>query len=94
MPSPVPTLTCRELVRLLADYLAGDLATDERTAFEGHLVACAECVAYLRSYRATVRAARAICQDDDDLPVDVPDALVRAIVAARGRTPGRAQRRR
>ena len=92
MPSPVSTLTCREVVRFLVDYLAGDLATDERTAFEGHLVACAECVAYLRSYRATVRAARAICQDDDELPADVPDGLVRAIVAARPLHGGRRRR--
>jgi anti-sigma factor RsiW len=80
-------LTCRELVEFLADYLAGELATDQRTAFEGHLVECAECLAYLRSYRATVRAAREVCQAGEVLPADVPDALVRAIVAARPRRP-------
>jgi anti-sigma factor RsiW len=87
-----PTLTCRALVGLLADYLAGDLATAERIALEGHLVACPECLAYVRTYRATVLAAREVCRDDDLTP-DVPDALVQAIVAAR-RTPGRTQRRR
>jgi anti-sigma factor RsiW len=92
MPARTPTLTCRELGELLADYLTGDLTTAERMALEGHLVACPECLAYVRTYRAIVLAAREVCRDDDP-PPDVPDALVQAIVATR-RTPGRTQRDR
>jgi anti-sigma factor RsiW len=77
------------MVEFLADYLAGDLGSDERSMFERHLVHCADCLAYLRSYRATVRSVREVCTTGDELPEDVPEALLRAIVAARKRPPGR-----
>jgi anti-sigma factor RsiW len=84
MPAHTPALTCRELVEFLADYVAGDLAADGRAVFEAHLVDCAECLAYLRSYRSAVRAARDIGQvHPDDPPADVPDALVRAVLLHR-----------
>jgi hypothetical protein len=84
----VRTPTCREVVAFLADYLARDLGSDERSRLEGHLTGCAECLAYLRSYRATVRSVRNLCGDDDAPLADVPDELLRSIVAARRRPPG------
>jgi anti-sigma factor RsiW len=71
------------MVEFLADYLAGDLGGDERSVFESHLVDCADCLTYLRSYRATVRTVRKACQAEDAVPPDVPESLVWAIVAAR-----------
>src|SRR5262245_36115474 len=82
-PAPARTLTCRELVELLADYLAGDLGSDERGRIEGHLADCVECLAYLRSYRATVRTVREACRREDDMASLLPAALARAIIAAR-----------
>jgi anti-sigma factor RsiW len=77
-------ITCRELiVDFLMDYLGGSLATDQRAAFEEHLAVCPECVAYLRNYEASVDLGRLACQPgagDDD---PIPEALVRAILAAR-----------
>jgi len=82
-PAPARTLTCREMVAFLGDYLAGDLGSDERGVFESHLVDCADCLTYLRSYRTTVLTVRDVCRAEDEVPPDVPEALVRAIVAAR-----------
>jgi len=79
----VRTLTCRELVELLADYLAGDLGSGGRGRIEGHLADCVECLAYLLGYRATVRTVRQAYQSEDEMPSLLPAALVRAIIAAR-----------
>ena len=75
-------LTCRELTDFLADYLAHGLALEERALFEQHLSECAECVAYLQSYASTMRFAKE-AYAVDRIPADVPEALVRAILAAR-----------
>lgn len=95
----VSELTCRALTDFLADYLAGELSPDERRVFDGHLAACPECVAYLRSYAETIRLARDAC-GDDPVPASVPEGLVRAILEAREQPrpsqipPSRGSRRR
>ena len=75
-------LTCREMIAFLADYLDGRLALTERNLFDRHLADCVDCAAYLRSYGETIRLARAT-RADDELPPDIPDELVRAILAAK-----------
>jgi anti-sigma factor RsiW len=49
-----------------------------------HLAACPSCVAYLKTYEASIRMGRlALAPSDDPVPAEVPDALVRAVLAAR-----------
>jgi predicted anti-sigma-YlaC factor YlaD len=74
-------LTCRELTEFVADYLAGQLASERRALFEEHLGECPECHAYLRSYAVTMRLAKN-AYDDEPAPAEVPERLVRAILAA------------
>jgi anti-sigma factor RsiW len=77
-------LTCRELVEFLAEYLEGRLPESEHARFEHHLAACHSCRCYLRSYEATVLRTRdAFAGPSAELPGDVPEDLVRAILAAR-----------
>jgi anti-sigma factor RsiW len=78
----VGQLTCQELVEFLANYLAGELDSDQRLVFERHLAECPECVTYLRGYAETVRLARD-AYADDRVPATVPEGLVRAILEAR-----------
>ena len=75
-------LTCREMVDFIADYLDGSLAPHRRDIFDAHLRQCPDCVAYLGSYAATVQLAKG-CEPDAPVPPDVPEDLVRAILAAR-----------
>ena len=78
-------MTCRELVEFLMAYIDGELPEADRRTFEAHLSDCAQCAAYLRSYRETVRLGRAAFADPDEpVPPDVPEQLVQAILAARG----------
>jgi anti-sigma factor RsiW len=77
-------MTCRKLVEFLMDYLDGHLSESERRCFEEHLGECPDCVAYLATYQETIRLSKEACTvGDDALPPDVPEDLVRAVLAAR-----------
>ena len=77
-------LTCRDFVGLLFDYLLGGLGAEGTAAMNAHLAACPSCVAYLKTYEASIRMGRlALAPSDDPVPEEVPEALVRAVLAAR-----------
>jgi anti-sigma factor RsiW len=77
-------VTCREFADFMMEYLAGELAPDVLQAFERHLSLCPNCDTYLAQYRATVAAGReAFADDDARVPEEVPEDLIRAILAVR-----------
>jgi anti-sigma factor RsiW len=77
-------VTCREFASFISDYLVGELPRADRLQFERHLAACPNCDRYLAQYRETIAAGRAAFADPDgELPPEVPEELVRAILAAR-----------
>jgi anti-sigma factor RsiW len=51
-------ITCREVLDLLCDFVAGDLAPEKHGHVQQHLHACPPCLAYCNSYRITIRLAR------------------------------------
>jgi len=55
------------------------VAPAERTEFEKHLSVCHSCVAYLATYRQTIKMEIATRIED----VTIPEELVRAIMASR-----------
>jgi anti-sigma factor RsiW len=77
-------VTCREFADFISDYLSGELAPDVRTHFDDHLERCANCRRYLTSYDESVKLGTHAYDDDcAELPADVPEDLVRAILVAR-----------
>ena len=79
-------MTCRELAEFLADYLSGEIPDEARTAFDHHLSLCPACRNYLAAYKATIELGRRAFDDDQaEVPADVPDELVNAILASRKR---------
>ena len=79
-------LACRDFVEFLDDYLAGSLSADRVAAFDAHLAQCPSCVAYMKTYESSVKMGRAALGFSGDLvPDDVPESLVRAILAARAK---------
>jgi hypothetical protein len=46
-------MTCREAIDVLADYLESSLTPELAEQLERHLLDCAPCRAYLRTYRKT-----------------------------------------
>ena len=78
-------ITCREFIEFLADYLAGELSPASQAEFEFHLSNCLDCILYLKSYEATIRLEKAVCSDlDAPVPADIPEELIRAILAVKG----------
>jgi anti-sigma factor RsiW len=72
-------MTCEEIADFLLAYQEGELAPENRFRFEAHLAECPECVEYIRTYNQAIVAGRAACAGD----CEVPERLVRAILAAR-----------
>ena len=78
-------MTCREFADFIMDYQSGELSSELRARFDHHLDLCDNCRNYLTSYEETVKLGKTAFDDEHaELPADVPDELVRAILAARG----------
>ncbi|MCI0738301.1 MAG: zf-HC2 domain-containing protein [Gemmataceae bacterium] len=80
-------MTCQEVADFLMEYLNGELAQQQRAVFEEHLGVCPDCVAYLQSYEITVKAVQGTRSPTNDPQLsEIPEDLVRAILAARHRS--------
>jgi anti-sigma factor (TIGR02949 family) len=79
----IPWISCREVVDFLDRYLTGELDPDEVARFERHLSECPPCVAYMHTYQSARAVSRAVLKEARDLPDDVPEDLVQAILRAR-----------
>jgi anti-sigma factor RsiW len=81
-------ITCREFDEFIVDYVDGVLPERSRRVFENHLRICPMCRAYLDGYRRTMALGRAaLGAASEPVPADVPDDLVKAILAARRAAP-------
>lgn len=76
-------MNCKEFADFLLDYIEGTLPADQAAAFEEHLQLCPPCIHYLDSYRHCVELGRNCICKDDEIPCDVPERLIEAILAAR-----------
>lgn len=77
-------MTCREFAGFMADYLSDELPADVRAKFDDHVGVCSNCVKYLDGYKATIALGKAAFEKSDEpVPADVPESLVKAILAAR-----------
>lgn len=77
-------MTCRDFIDFLSAYLDRELSPEEMDRFDGHLAVCPACVDYVKTYEQTVRLTRSVgLEPDSPLPDDVPEDLVKAILATR-----------
>lgn len=64
MANPEPaSLTCKELVEIVTDYLEGALSPRDRARFESHLEVCPGCRYYLDQIRQTIRLSGALQEE-------------------------------
>lgn len=56
-------LSCRELVRLVTDYLAGALSETDVRRFDAPLTACDGCTTYLAQVRDTIRITGTLTEE-------------------------------
>ncbi|MCC7291715.1 MAG: zf-HC2 domain-containing protein [Phycisphaerales bacterium] len=81
-------MTCREFLDYIGAYLSGELSEAECRELRVHLDVCSQCVDYLDSYQQTIRLSKiACCADSDPVPGDVPEDLVKAVLAAMKQRP-------
>lgn len=60
---------CPRIVSLLSDYIDGRLPADVRSDLEQHLGGCAECSAFVGSFRSTVALLQSL--NEEDLPEEL-----------------------
>ena len=58
-----PEMSCRELVRLITDYLEGKLSVRDRRRFDRHLRGCDGCTTYVEQMRETVRVTGVVVEE-------------------------------
>jgi anti-sigma factor RsiW len=78
---------CRECDDFLVDYVSGDLSPEVLATFELHLDRCRNCRTYVEQYRLTIKAGKTACQAAREAGVEMPEELIKAILAARPKTP-------
>jgi hypothetical protein len=62
---PVPSeVACRELVRLVTDYLDSALPPQWRRGLDEHLAECDGCTDYLRQIRAVIDAVERLAEEE------------------------------
>jgi predicted anti-sigma-YlaC factor YlaD len=69
------SLTCKDFIDVLDDYVEGRLPLSVTVVMDTHLSLCPSCHQYLAGYRQTVGLAKAVMEK----PVAIPDEL-RAII--------------
>ena len=65
---------CQEIVGLLADYLDDSLDPATARRLQDHLEGCTPCVAFVNTYKGTVKAARQL--KEADIPPELKDRLL------------------
>jgi anti-sigma factor RsiW len=61
---------CRQIAELLGEYVEGTLPQATRELIDWHIEGCPPCVAFVNTYRGTVKATRQLPD-----PVDIPPEL-------------------
>ena len=76
-------MTCRDFTDYLDEHLSDEVPAARRAELEQHRRACANCDAYLDTYAATIRLARAAYSEPDvAASAELPETLVQTILAA------------
>lgn len=69
-------LSCADIVKLVTDYLDGQLTPADRRRFEGHVAICPPCRAFLNQMRTTTRLIGGL--REEDVPPEIEEHLLAA----------------
>jgi putative zinc finger protein len=69
LPSTILEMTCAQVTQLIARYLASGLSPERVLACAAHLRNCADCVAFLNTYKHTVHVLQT--GRDEDVSVEM-----------------------
>lgn len=76
-------MNCREFVDFIRAWRDGELPDQTARQFRQHLGQCAPCEKYLHEYGEVIALAKgAFSKPEDEVPEEVPERLVDAVMAA------------
>jgi anti-sigma factor RsiW len=55
-----PPMTCKRTAELLCDYQEGMLDADDKEVIDSHMAQCAQCRAFVATYRATTALCKKV----------------------------------
>ena len=67
------SITCEQFTALLIDYVTGELDPATTLLLERHVQNCPDCVAFLRTYRESIRLTRTLRYED--IPGELQDRV-------------------
>ena len=80
MAESIPSrVTCEQATALLLDYVSGTLDPATTLIVERHLARCDDCVAFLQTYKETIRATWTLHYDD--IPEELQHRLLHTLHA-------------
>jgi anti-sigma factor RsiW len=71
---PPTEMECRRIAELLADYIDGSLPRHTAELIEWHIEGCAPCVAFVNTYRSTIRTTRTL--PETPMPAELKKRLL------------------
>jgi hypothetical protein len=74
------SLTCKQFISALAEYLARELSSSSREQMDLHLAVCPDCVRYLASYEVTIKLGKKAMAEDDEH--ELPEGFVDVVLSA------------
>ena len=74
-------IECRRIADLLTDYIEGKLPAATRELIDWHIEGCGPCVAFVNTFRSTVKAVRAL-PDPPPVPPELKQRLLAVIRSA------------
>jgi anti-sigma factor RsiW len=89
MTIPGETITCREIVEIMTEYLEGTLPDADRIVFERHIAQCPPCRDYLAQLRVTIaEVGKLEPVAEEEIPEATREALLHAFRGFRRSPPG------
>jgi anti-sigma factor RsiW len=70
-------MECRQIAELLGDYLDGTLPKPMRDLLEWHIEGCPPCVAFVNTYRGTVKVTGQL--GDIPIPAELKQRLLKVL---------------
>ena len=68
---------CREVVKLLSDYIDGECTPETNTSIKAHLADCPNCIAFVNTLQKSIVMTKALAYED--IPKDLRTRLHRVL---------------